>query len=227
MPAGILLGRLALALGLSSLIGFEREIHHKSAGLRTVTLVGIGAAVAMLVSKYGFADMTQKPVSFDPSRVAAQIVSGVGFLGAGLIFVHRESVSGLTTAAIVWVTAAIGMACGAGLLILAIGATAAHFIVTVGFAEVMKHAPRLPFAPTKVEIVYADRHGVLRDVLCVLTDGGWSVSDIDLDRAGGEEGTVAVALTITGKGAVSDITPELGQLSGVVSVAAKPVPLDV
>src|SRR4051794_22008739 len=115
MPAGIMLGRVALALALSSLIGFERELHRKSAGLRTVTLVGIGAAVAMLVSKYGFADMTQKPVSFDPSRVAAQIVSGIGFLGAGLIFVHRESVSGLTTAAIVWLTAAIGMACGAGL----------------------------------------------------------------------------------------------------------------
>ncbi|HEX4490516.1 MAG TPA: MgtC/SapB family protein [Acidimicrobiia bacterium] len=227
MPAGILLGRLALALALSSAIGLEREIHRKSAGLRTVTIVGIGAAVAMLVSKYGFADMTAKPVSFDPSRVAAQIVSGIGFLGAGLIFVHRDSVSGLTTAAIVWLTAMIGMACGAGLFLLAVGATAAHFIVTVGFAEVIKRSPRLPFSPTKIDIVYTDRHGVLRDVLRVLTDGGWSVSDIDLDRAQGEDGTVAVTLTVTGKAAVSDITSELSDLEGVLSVSSKPVALDV
>jgi putative Mg2+ transporter-C (MgtC) family protein len=227
MSAGILLARVALALGLSSLIGLERELRHKSAGLRTVTLVGIGAAVAMCVSKYGFADMTQKPVSFDPSRVAAQIVSGIGFLGAGLIFVHRESISGLTTAAIVWLTATIGMACGAGLFVLAIGATIAHFIVTIGFAEVIRRVPSLPFAPTKIEVVYADRHGVLRDVLCVLTDGGWSISDIDLDRGGAKEGTVAVGHTLTGKGHVSDVTPELGHLAGVVSVAAKSVPVDV
>jgi len=226
MPAGILLGRVALALGLSSVIGLEREVHRKPAGLRTVALVGVGAAVAMLVSKYGFADMTAKPVSFDPSRVAAQIVSGIGFLGAGLIFVHRESISGLTTAAIVWVTAAIGMACGAGLFVLAIGATAAHFIVTVGYAEVITRTPWLPFAPTKIDIVYADGHGVLRDVLQVLTDGGWSVSDIGLERAR-VEGNVSVSLTVTGKGAVSDVTSDLGDLAGVVSVAAKPVPLDV
>jgi putative Mg2+ transporter-C (MgtC) family protein len=226
MTAGIMLARVALALGLASAIGLERELHHKAAGLRTVTLVGIGASVAMLVSKYGFADMTAKPVSFDPSRVAAQIVSGIGFLGAGLIFVHRESISGLTTAAIVWLTAAIGMACGAGLLVLAVGATIAHFVVTIGFAEIIKRLPRIGLVPTKVEIVYADRHGVLRDVLCVLTDAGLSVSDIDLDRAHAEEGTVAVGLTVTGKRTVSDITPELGHLAGVVSVAAKPVDVD-
>ena len=94
------LGELTLALVLSTLIGLEREIRMKSAGLRTHALVGVGAALFMLVSKYGFSDVL-KPgqVILDPSRMAAQIVSGVGFLGAGLIFVRSDAVRGLTTAA--------------------------------------------------------------------------------------------------------------------------------
>ncbi|HWG60856.1 MAG TPA: MgtC/SapB family protein [Streptosporangiaceae bacterium] len=93
-------GELGLALVLSAGIGLEREIRQKNAGLHTYTLVGVGAALFMLVSKYGFGDVLETGrVILDPSRVAAQIVSGVGFLGAGLIFVCRDSVRGLTTAA--------------------------------------------------------------------------------------------------------------------------------
>src|SRR4051812_14816837 len=89
---------LAVAFGLSSLIGLERELRQKSAGLRTHTLVGVGAAVFMLVSKYGFSDVvTPGTVNLDPSRVAAQVVSGIGFIGAGVIFVKRAGVRGLTT----------------------------------------------------------------------------------------------------------------------------------
>jgi putative Mg2+ transporter-C (MgtC) family protein len=94
------------------LIGLEREIRHKSAGLRTHTLVGFAAALIMLVSKYGFGDvLAANIVVLDPSRVAAQIVTGIGFIGGGLIFVRRDSGRGLTTAAIVWLTTAVGMAC--------------------------------------------------------------------------------------------------------------------
>ena len=119
-----LLVELAAALLLSSLVGFERELRAKSAGLRTHTLVGVGAALFMLVSKYGFGDMLALDrVSLDPSRVAAQIVSGIGFIGGGLIFVRRDVVRGLTTAATVWLVAAIGMACGGGLVVLAAATT--------------------------------------------------------------------------------------------------------
>jgi putative Mg2+ transporter-C (MgtC) family protein len=103
-----------LALVLSTLIGLEREIRQKNAGLRTHTLVGLGSALFMLISKYGFTDvLVTGRIILDPSRVAAQIVSGIGFIGAGLIFVRRDSVRGLTTAAGIWVTAAIGAAAGA------------------------------------------------------------------------------------------------------------------
>ncbi|MGH8205871.1 MAG: MgtC/SapB family protein, partial [Steroidobacteraceae bacterium] len=99
------LEELGLAFLLSALIGIEREIRHKSAGLRTYTVVGFAAALIMLVSKYGFGDvLINNRVVLDPSRIAAQIVSGIGFIGGGLIFVRRDSVRGLTTAAIVWLT---------------------------------------------------------------------------------------------------------------------------
>ena len=112
---------LFVAFGLTSLIGLEREIQGKSAGVRTQTIVGTAAALILLVSKYGFTDVLQDGlVVVDPSRVAAQIVSGIGFLGAGIIIFRRGSVHGLTTAAAVWESAAIGMAAGAGLLLLAV-----------------------------------------------------------------------------------------------------------
>lgn len=125
------LGEFGLAFLLSGLIGLEREWRQKDAGLRTYTVVGIGSALFMLVSKYGFGDVLSKGVIvLDPSRVAAQIVSGLGFIGAGVIFVHRGSVRGLTTAAGIWLTAAIGAACAAGLPVLASVATGCYLLLS-------------------------------------------------------------------------------------------------
>src|SRR5947209_9794696 len=120
---------LFAAFGLTSLIGLERTIQGKSAGLRTQTIVGTSAALIMLVSKYGFGDVIHAgTIMLDPSRVAAQIVSGVGFLGAGLIITRRGAVHGLTPAAAVWESAAIGMATCAGLLLPALVVVALHFL---------------------------------------------------------------------------------------------------
>jgi putative Mg2+ transporter-C (MgtC) family protein len=97
----------------------------------------------MLVSKYGFTNiLLANQVVLDPSRIAAQIVTGVGFIGGGLIFVRRDSVRGLTTAATVWLTASVGMACGAGLLILALVVTAGHFIVVFAFPYLVVRLPK-------------------------------------------------------------------------------------
>ena len=107
------LGELALAFALSSVIGLERELKMRSAGLRTCTLIGVSSALIMLVSKYGFGDvLSPSRVVVDPSRVAAQIVSGIGFLGAGAILRGTDQhVYGLTTAAAILVVAAMGVAC--------------------------------------------------------------------------------------------------------------------
>ena len=108
---------LAVVLGFA--IGYERKLRYKEAGIRTHTIVCAGSALIMVVSKYGFGDS----IEADASRVAAQIVSGIGFLGAGIIIYRKHEIHGLTTAAGVWATSGVGMAAGAGMYIVAAGAT--------------------------------------------------------------------------------------------------------
>lgn len=119
-----LAGRLAVSLVLGALIGFEREFRRHPAGFRTHSLVALGAALFTIISAYGFAGS-----AVDPTRIAAQIVSGIGFIGAGTILHHRGGVRGLTTAASLWSVAAIGMAAGAGLLVLAVIGTVLILVV--------------------------------------------------------------------------------------------------
>lgn len=111
-----ILADLALSALLGFCIGLERKLRYKEAGIRTHTIVCIGSALMMAISKYAFGGAA------DSARVAAQIVSGVGFLGAGMIVYQRHEIHGLTTAAGVWATAGVGMACGARLYVVAVGA---------------------------------------------------------------------------------------------------------
>jgi putative Mg2+ transporter-C (MgtC) family protein len=217
-----LLIRLVLVLGLCSAIGLEREYRQKSAGLRTHTLVGVGAAVAMIVSKYGFYDMINvHNVALDPSRVAAQIVSGIGFIGGGLIFVRQDNmVRGLTTASVVWLVAMIGMAGGAGLFLIATAATVAHFVIVCGYPPLARRLPRSPWAPSPLRVTYQDGHGVLRHILAATTSKGFSVSELTMDRASTPESHVTVQLQLLGKGHVSELAASLLQLDGVSQVAA-------
>jgi putative Mg2+ transporter-C (MgtC) family protein len=126
--------RIAVAAGLGGAVGFERELREREAGLRTHLVVCVGSALFTLVSAYGFHDFLVSGgnvVRADPTRIAAQIVSGIGFLGAGAIIRQGLSVRGLTTAATLWLVAAIGMACGAGYYSAAIISTAAA-LITLG-----------------------------------------------------------------------------------------------
>src|SRR5690606_31114635 len=135
---------LCTTLILCAIVGIERQLSQKSAGLRTHVLVGLGSAGFTLVSAYGFASTTGESAIIDPTRVAAQIVSGIGFLGAGLIFMRRDVVRGLTTAASIWLTAAIGMACGAEMLPLAVTLALLHLITTRVFAPVVRRLTAWP-----------------------------------------------------------------------------------
>ena len=118
-----LVRRLLLAAAFGSLIGLEREVHRKSAGLRTNTLIALGAAVFTITG------IAMAPAGTDPTRIAAQIVTGIGFLGAGVIMRTDGGVHGLTTAATVWVNAAVGVAAGAGDYRLATTASAITLVV--------------------------------------------------------------------------------------------------
>jgi putative Mg2+ transporter-C (MgtC) family protein len=219
-------GELGLALLLSAAIGLEREIRQKDAGLRTHTLVGVGAALFMLISKYGFSDVLQsRLVVLDPSRVAAQIVTGVGFLGAGLIFVRRDAVRGLTTAAGVWVTAAVGSAAGAGMPMLAVLATGIYMLIALVFPVVTRRLPRSATAISALRVRYPDGRGQLRDILRQATGQGFIIDDVQAETVptSGETDTtqmIDVTLHVHGKRPVNDLAASLSDLDNVRAVLA-------
>ena len=148
-----LIGRLLLAGVLGAVIGLDREYRAKEAGFRTHFLVSLGSALFMVVSQYGFRDfMGGGSTPIDPSRVAAQIVSGIGFLGAGTIIFQKQLIRGLTTAAGMWATAGIGMAIGGGMYWIGVAATALTLagmeLLTVLFKDVALHNMSLTFSTT-------------------------------------------------------------------------------
>ncbi|MBE6681823.1 MAG: MgtC/SapB family protein [Ruminococcaceae bacterium] len=135
--------RILISAICGSFIGIERKVRLKEAGTRTHLVVAFGSALFMIVSKYGFEDMIVRAadnpaISFDPTRIASTIVTGIGFLGAGTIFVRRNVINGLTTAAGLWSTAAVGMAIGAGQYIIGISAA-----VILTFLQWFLHSSKL------------------------------------------------------------------------------------
>src|SRR5712692_856318 len=126
--------RLCLALVLGTVVGFERESREHAAGMRTNALVSLGSSLFTIISAFGFMDLLSiAHVQLDPTRIASYIVAGIGFLGAGSIFFSqgKNNVKGLTTAATIWIVAAIGMACGAGLLLEAITTSLLTLVILI------------------------------------------------------------------------------------------------
>ncbi|WP_158891261.1 MgtC/SapB family protein [Amycolatopsis anabasis] len=222
---------LLTALVLCSLIGLERELKQKSAGLRTHTLVGLGAALFLLVSKYGFTDvLAEGRIVLDPSRVAAQIVSGIGFIGGGLIFVRRDVVRGLTTAAVVWVSVAVGCACAAGLPLLAAFVTAAHFLVVYGYPPLIRLFRRSRPATTVIRVSYRDGQGALRAILELATRSGYRVEQVRTERRMPEEDegygrtslrteqVIDLRMRLLGPRTTNELLTALSEQHGVLSV---------
>jgi putative Mg2+ transporter-C (MgtC) family protein len=217
-----LLWRLGLALVLSAAIGVEREMRQKSAGLRTYTLVGVGAALFVLVSAYGFSDTLRRGETvLDPSRVAAQVVSGIGFIGGGIIFVRRDAVRGLTTAAGVWLTAGVGMAAGAGLGVLATAGAVVYLFVAYAFPVLTRRLPRSRGRPISLRVTYLDGRGILRAALASCTDAGFAVSDLATHHVEGDARAVAVQLELRGNGSLADLATDLDGVDGVLAVSAE------
>ena len=222
------LTELVVALVLSTLVGWERGARQKSAGLRTHALVGVASALMMLVSQHGFANVLGlENVSFDPSRVAAQIVSGIGFIGGGLIFVRRDAVRGLTTAATIWETCALGMACGGGLLLLACATTALHFLVVRGYPFLAGRLSRGPASvrPT-LRLTYRTGLTLLPRLMEECTAQGFRILQVRAEEAEGEE-AARVLLQLSGReDRARRLAATLFATDGVLSVdlAADPEP---
>lgn len=206
---------------LCSLVGIERQLRQKAAGYRTHVLVGLGSCAFTLVSAYGFAAVLGDDVMLDPSRIAAQIVSGIGFLGAGVIFKGHNVVRGLTTAATIWVAAAIGMACGAGMLSLGIALTALHLLTLFVIAPLVRRLPD-PDRKRLLRVTYADGAGVLRDLLASATSMGFTSSIETSHRiTQDDERFVVMDIRFHGKPPIRDLIPTFMELQGVKRVSLK------
>jgi putative Mg2+ transporter-C (MgtC) family protein len=172
-----LAGRLAVAAGLGAAVGLERELRDREAGVRTHLAVALGSALFTVVSAYGFQEFVEAGALFDPTRIAAQIVTGIGFLGAGAIIRSGLSVRGLTTAASLWIVAAIGMAAGAGYYAPALIGTALT-LVALGPLRYVAHRVVEPFQPVRRRVVVELKPGT--SVTGLLNELG-EVSTLEVD----------------------------------------------
>lgn len=188
------LWRLLAATAMGAAIGIEREYHAKEAGIRTHLLVALGSCLFMILSVYGFdAFLAKDHVSFDPSRIASQVVTGIGFIGAGTIILQKQMVRGLTTAAGLWVTAAIGLACGVGMYVIAL-VTTAIVLISLGLLNVY-----LPYFSQKEHhvVFLVENYAVLTEILEKLRHERITVLNYEMHKDAEENnGKMLVSLEI-------------------------------
>lgn len=190
--------RLVLAALFGTIIGLDREYREKEAGFRTHFLVSLGSALMMIVSQYGFSEiLTHDGVSLDPSRIAAQVVSGIGFIGAGTIIFNHQIVRGLTTAASLWATAGIGLTAGAGMSWLALAATILTLVALEGLSLVFRS-----LGSRRMVVVFSasDRAGVADTLDRIRTDGYMVVSyEVVPQVVGGDGITYRITMVVKAK----------------------------
>ncbi|MFH5181504.1 MgtC/SapB family protein [Paenibacillus sp. TAB 01] len=215
--------RLILAVVLGGLIGFERERSSHAAGLRTHILVCLGSTLIMLLSMYGFSEFSKlSNVQRDPARLAAQVISGIGFLGAGTILYTGKSITGLTTAASLWVVAAIGLATGAGFYY-ASGLTCVLALLSLWVLNVVEQKY---FDGKKLRIlrIQADESpGILTRISSTLTAKGNDIRKLtveDTERQSTEM-IISIALRMSRGNHITSVVEELQQMDGVHSVSCE------
>jgi putative Mg2+ transporter-C (MgtC) family protein len=213
-----ILVRLLAAAALGGAIGIERELHEREAGLRTHLLVSVGAAMFTLISAYAWSDFEFSQadgVTFDPTRIAAQVVTGIGFLGAGAIIRQGLSVRGLTTAATLWIVAAIGMACGAGFYWAAVFGTVIA-LVSLGPLRIVSR--RVFDRPHRRQLAVELRPGrATAPVLAALEGLGLAIESFSIaEHADGRSLSSVVELPHGAR--PEDVVLRLGELDEVSSV---------
>jgi putative Mg2+ transporter-C (MgtC) family protein len=213
--------RLLIAAALGGVIGFERELRDHEAGFRTHLLVALGACVFTLVSAYAWTDWTFSTpdgIVFDPTRIAAQIVTGIGFLGAGAIIERGISVRGLTTAATLWVCAAIGMAAGTGDYTVALISTAL-VLVSLGPLKLVSARFVSRVRPDEAELaVVLTPEGAAANVLSRIEQLGGVVNTVEF----GDERTVDIVLRASRRSESARVAEELAKLDDVERLQWRP-----
>ena len=218
--------RLLVTAALCGVIGFERETRDQSAGFRTHILLGLGAALFTLVSAYGFTEFTEaalqsggRGIQFDPTRIAAQIVTGIGFLGAGAIIRQGTDVRGLTTAASLWAAAAIGMAVGAGYYFGAVATTGVVIVALFALRELRNRLlPRLRTVLGSLDVAFSDAGGEISAVTQILERHGMKTRSLDVEIEGGRA-NYSIQLRIPPRRGVQGALEEISTLPSVERVS--------
>ena len=206
---------LLLSVVLCGIIGIERERRGRSAGLRTHLLVGVGSCMLMIISIYGFPAIFQE--KRDVARLAAQIVAGVGFLGAGAIIHRNSGIKGLTTAATVWVVMAIGLACGSMNFVLAISSTLLIVLVLTVFR---KFESRINKSAPLIKVRAKPDTPLTAKVLEIGQEFDYTINDLQVELA--DNGEVEITFLATTKSNLvktSDLVEKIGEIEGVTHVA--------
>lgn len=216
-----LLLRLLISVFCGYFIGHERTNQGKHAGVRTHSIVAIASCLMMIVSQYGFADFFRTvmypnvDMRLDPSRVAAQIISGIGFLGAGMIYVHKNTVTGLTTAAGIWATAGIGMAIGGGMYFIGITCTAVIVIIQL----LMHRNSRLFHFQMEDVLVFTveDSPENIAFLLDLLSEHEITVQKISYDRVDGKLLKITINAQYNDKDKLSSLITKVHEVDAIKS----------
>jgi putative Mg2+ transporter-C (MgtC) family protein len=221
------LSDIVLRLGVATLfgmaVGIERERRERAAGVRTMALVGLGSALFTLISAYAYSDLIEaRHLSLDPTRIMAQIVSGIGFLGAGVIWLRKDVVRGLTTAAALWVVAAVGMASGSGLWAPAIVTVVTLLVVLV----IVRPIERYIFPPRTAQVLrvwmdLAPADGAaISQVYDACAHAGLVVDSVSMRPSKGEAEVIEVRCRAARAAEMTHALESLRQLPGVQAVRA-------
>jgi len=216
--------RLVLAVFLGGVVGFERERQNRPAGFRTHILVCVGSALIMLVSAYGFrGDLAHVGDGVDPSRIAAQVVAGVGFLGAGTILRHGNTITGLTTAASIWIVSGIGLAVGIGFYLGAVLTTFMVLFSLILLGSLEKYFTRMKRL-RRLWVRGIDQPGLLGRIGAVLGDMGINITKVDLSQAEYQEIFKAEVISIEfflrlpSRVSTDDLLRRVATLPGILEV---------
>lgn len=218
--------RLAVAVLLGAIIGLERERRVRAAGMRTLALVSLGSALFTIVSAYGFLSLLGIPhITLDPTRIASYIVAGIGFLGAGTIFMSHtsERVRGLTTAASIWVIAAIGIACGAGMLLEATATTVIMLIVLVLLRFMERAILRRSLTGTyHLHLNVTSVTGqLIASIYDICSRNSVTIEKLSVQSEPGGE-VIELTCQAPGEGAIAKVIGELHALPGVNTIQTTP-----
>lgn len=209
--------RLLLSIIFGGIIGIERESLNRPAGFRTHILVCVGSTLTMLVSIYMFENFTPDG---DPGRIAAQVVSGIGFLGAGTIIREGATVRGLTTAASLWTVAAIGLAVGSGFYLAAVLTTLLTFITLILFSKVENFIIQKRYLQ-KISLIIKDKPGQIGKIGSVLGDLNINIRNIKMENLGDDRLLITLILRFSSSVKTNDVITRLSQLDEVYDIESE------